>query len=126
MQIGHSGHTRFEELILAFVLLVVAIRTALPLGSTVYSNAAVKIAFAVLVALPAFFLIKARTLVQRKRALLAVFITYAYIAILTVAVDPTKFAIAGMSVGLGSIAAYLYFVARLEIKTWDQESSSQS
>jgi hypothetical protein len=126
MKIGHSGHTRVEELILAFVLLVVALRTALPLGSAVYVNTALKITFAILIALPALFLLKAHTLLQRKRALLAVFITYGYITILTVVVDPARFGVAGLSLGLGAVAAYLYFVARLEIKTWGQENSSQS
>lgn len=126
MKIGHSGHTRVEELILALVLLVVALRTALPLGSAVYGNTAVRITFTILIALPALFLLKAHTLLQRKRALLAVFVTYGYITILTVVVDPGRFAVAGLSLGLGAMAAYLYFVARLEIKTWGQENSPQS
>jgi hypothetical protein len=127
MRIGHSGRTRVEELILAPVLFIIAIRTALPIGNSagVYGHYWVKILFAALIATPAIWLWFAHTLTQRKHALLAVVITYGYCGLLVGVLDWTRFAAAAAILGCGGIAGYLYYLTREEI-SWIQQQSSPS
>jgi len=125
MQIGHSGRTRVEEIILAVVLLIFAVRTAMPTMVTVYGLYVVKVVFAAAIATPAAWLLLARTLPQRKHALLAVFITYFYCWVLSAVVDWPRFTATAAVFGLCAFAGYLYYLTREEIK-WIQQQSSPS
>lgn len=125
MKIGHTGRTRVEELILATVLIVIAVRTALPTKPTVYGPYLVKAVFAFLIAAPAVALFLARTMATRKNALLAVFITYGYSGGLAIVLDPLRFGAASALLGCGAFAGYLYFLTRKELK-WIQQQSSPS
>ena len=117
MQIGHHGRTRVDEIILSIGLIVVAIRTALPIGPSVYGqHLAVKLAFAVAVAAPAVWLLLAGTLDRRRRALLFVFGTYAYVGLLVLVVDWTRFGTSGVLLTCACVAMHLYYVAAREIK----------
>jgi inner membrane protein involved in colicin E2 resistance len=125
MRIGHTGRTRVEELVIATVLLLVGVRSALPLGTTVYGQYWIKAVFAVILTAPAVLLYLSHTLEQRKRALLFVFITFAYSGVLTVVLQWQSFASAGMLLGFSALSGYLYYLTRGEIK-WTQQHSSPS
>jgi uncharacterized membrane protein YfcA len=127
MLIGHSGRTRVEELILAMVLLIIAVRAAIPTpNNTIYGFYWVKAIFAVLIAAPAVWLIAARTLEHRKHALLAAVITYTYCGALPVVRDWSLFGFGAGLIGLGGgFSIYLYYLTREEI-TWIQQQSSPS
>jgi hypothetical protein len=127
MQIGHTGKTRVEELVLAGALLIIALRTALPIhgGSAAYGNQTVKLLFAALIAIPGMCLLLVRTLATRKRALLWVFVTYAYIGTLVPIVDWTRFGSAAALLTLAVISGHLYYVTAREIR-WTQAQSSLS
>lgn len=125
MQIGHKGHTRPLERIVSVVLLIVAARVAAPVPSVVYTNELAKLLFAALLAWPAVWLLAARGLQGRKRALLGVLVTYVYTGLLGFVVDPSRFASVGAWFGLAAITGYLYFVTAWEIK-WEQSGSSRS
>lgn len=126
MQIGHSGKTRIEEIVLAVALLVIAVRTALPIGSVgVYGVIAVKLGFGALLAAPALLLLCARSLPARRRALLWTFISYAYVGVLVPVLDWTRFGSAAAILALAAISGYLYYVTAREIR-WTQEQSSRS
>lgn len=122
MKIGHWGRTRVEEIILAVVLLIIAVRTALPLGPSAYNSLVVKMAFAFLTAAPAVWLLLARGLPQRKKALLGVVIAYTFTGLLVVYVDWTRFAVGSALLGLGALSGYLYYLTAREIK-WAQQNS---
>lgn len=126
MRIGYYGRSRTDEIILALGLIVIAIRTALPIstGTSVYGYAAVKLSFAAAMALPAVWLLSMRALEQRRHALLAVFGTYAYVGVLVVVVDWTRFGTASALFTCAGLTMHLYYVAAREIK-WSQADSSQ-
>lgn len=126
MQIGHTGRTRIEEIVLAIALLVIAIRTALPIGGAgVYGVIAVKLTFGMAIAVPAVWLLLARTLSSRCRSLLWVFITYSYVGLLVPFVDWTRFGTAAVVLACAAIAGYLYYVTAKEIR-WTKEQLSHS
>lgn len=129
MQIGHTGHTRPLELIVAGVLLAFAVLVAMPIHSAVYTGIAIKLVFSVLFAGPAVWLMCARGMQGRKKALLAVLLTYAYSGLLALAVailfDASRFGVSAAIFGLTAITAYLYFVTAWEIK-WERSGSSRS
>jgi hypothetical protein len=125
MQIGHTGRTRIEEIVIAVALLIVGARSALPIGTTIYGNYWIKAIFAVLIAAPAVVLLLARTLERRKWGLLFVFITFAYSGLLTIALQWQSFASAGLLLGFSALSGYLYYLTRGEIK-WTQQQSSHS
>lgn len=126
MLIGHTGRTRIEEFVLSAALLVIAARTALPLGGLgAYGHLSAKIAFAVAILVPAVWLLLARSLASRARALFWTFVTYAYVAALVLIVDWTRFGSAAAILALAAIAGYLYYVTAREIK-WIQGPSPQS
>jgi hypothetical protein len=123
------GHTRPIEVIVAIVLLVVAIRVALPLPSTVYTNIWIKAVFTVLLGAPAVLLLLARGLRARKRALVGVLGTFMYSGILGVVLEPARFAGAAAWLGLGAITGYLYLVTAREMAKeaeWTPDGSSPS
>lgn len=127
MQIGHTGRTRVEELVLAAVLFVIAVRTAIPIGNSagVYGTVIAKIVVGLLIAIPAALLLVARTLKCRKRALFWAFVTFAYVGLLVPIVDWTRFGTAAAILGLALISGYLYYVTAEEIK-WTPERSEPS
>jgi hypothetical protein len=125
MRIGHSGHTRVEELVIAVVLFVVGVHSALPIGTTVYGHYWIKACFAVLISAAAVLLFAARTLDQRKNALLYVCVTYFYSGGLTVVFQWQSFASVCMLLGFSALSGYLYYVTRGYLK-WTQQQSSRS
>jgi hypothetical protein len=126
MQIGHTGRTRVEEIILACALLVIAVRTALPIGGPgAYGHLAVKFGFAVLMAVPGVWLLFSRNMVSRKRSLWWVCVTYYYVGALVPIVDWTRFGTAAALFALAAQAGYLYYITAEEIR-WTQAQSSRS
>jgi len=126
MQREHLGRTRIEETVLASALLVIAIRTALPIGSAgVYGVMAVKLAFGVALAAPALWLLTAHSLTGRRRALMWTFISYAYVGVLVPIVDWTRFGSAAAILALAALAVNLYYDTARKIK-WTQARSSRS
>lgn len=126
MMIGHTGRTRVEELILAVGLLVIAVRTASPIGTTsVYGAVAIKVTVGLLIAVPAVFLVLCKKLPARRTSLFWVFVTYAYVGLLVPIVDWTRFGTAGAIFALAALSGYLYYVTAEEIK-WTQAQSSRS
>lgn len=125
MLIGHAGHTRVIERIVAIPLLIVAIRILIPLPSVVYTNVGVKVLAAALLVWPSIWLLATKHLVSRKKALLGVFVTYVYSGVLGAVVDPTRFSSSGAWLALAAITGYLYLVTAWEVK-WTRGSSQSS
>lgn len=128
MQIGHTGRNRFEEVALAAGLLVIAIRTALPIGGSVgaYGLLALKIVFGVLIAIPSVCLLLAGTLKGQRRALFLACATYFYTGVLVLAVDWTRFGTAGALFVLAAVAIHLHYKVARVIRWMQTPSSSRS
>ena len=126
MLIGHTGRTRVDEIFLAVALIVIAVRTAMPLGSPgAYGTMTVKLAFSAALAVPAVLLLAARSLPRRRTGLFWVFVTYSYTGFLVAIVDWTRFGSAAGLLALAGIAGHLYYVTAREIK-WTQAQSPRS
>lgn len=128
MRIGHTGHTRTLEVILALGLTAVAVRTAIPVGN---DKIVAGIVLGALTTVPAMSLLaaRARNLKARKTCLLWVFVTYWCTGVFTLCVDETRFGTVACLMTLAAIAAYLYFLAARELhwtKPPSQGSSPQS
>lgn len=124
MQIGHSGHTRFEEVALSAGLLVIGVRTMLPIGGLgAYGVLIAKIVFGILIVIPSVFLLLAGTLKARRRALFMACVTYTYTGALVLVVDWTRFGTAAALFVLAAVAVHLHYIAAREIK-WTQTPSS--
>lgn len=110
-----SHLTRRADVTLSVVLLVYAVRTALPLGtSRVYVDEYVRLVFASLVALPAVLLLVVSRETRRMKVLLAVSATYLYVTLLALVADWTRFASAASSLGLAILALMLWTSAKVE------------
>lgn len=103
------------ETVMAVVVLIYAVRIALPIGSvSAYQNQTVKLMFSVLVAAPGGWLLWVKSSKWRARALLAVVGTNIYLASLGIAFDWTRFGAAGSAFGMAAIGVILYTKARSE------------
>lgn len=127
MQIGHTGRARVIEFIIATALLIIAVRTSLPIGNSVgvYGFTAIKVTFAFIIAAPPAWLLIARTLSARRTALLWTCVTYSYVATLVPIVDWTRFGTAAALFALAAVSGYLYYITAREIK-WTKALSSRS
>lgn len=103
------------ETVMAIVVLIYAVRTALPIGiAGAYPSMAVKLVFSPLVAAPGVWLLWAKSSKWRARALLAVVGTNIYLASLGLVFDWTRFGAVGSALGMAAIGVILYTKARAE------------
>lgn len=111
------GHTRVLEGFLIFALGLIALRTMLPIGNPgAYGTWPVKVTAGLVIGSPAVWLVLARSVTARARALFWIAITFAYVTILAVLVDWTRLGTAGALLALGGISAYLHYLEAKEAR----------
>jgi hypothetical protein len=110
-----TGTYRAIETVMSVVLLIVAVRTAVPVGpSQIYLNEWLRVLSAAIIAAPAVWLLFAKSAKARPRALLFTVFTYFYLSALGLINDWTRFPSVALAVGFSAIGVILYVGARAE------------